>query len=64
MSAGSTLDDLLKVVEDQSRITALHLEARGSAGPQVLHRNLDQIRNESEQELQQLGGSVNPVLAV
>lgn len=64
MSDAPTLDDLMKVLEDQHRITALHLETRGASGPLVLQRNLDQIRNESEQQLQQLGGSVNPVLAV
>ena len=61
---GPTLDDLLKVLEDQNRITQLHLEGRGSSGPLYVNRNLDQIRNESEQQLQQLGGSVNPALAV
>lgn len=60
----TTLDDLMKVVQEQERITASHLEGQTASGAIVLNRNLDQIRHESEQQLQQLGGSVNPVLAV
>ena len=58
----STIDQLMQLVSEQEQITALHIGGQGPGGVPMLDRTLDQINHDSQQQLQQLGGSVNPAV--